>query len=63
MKNSAIKTEADGAAALSSLPSAAPLASPGRTVRPGTISSPTYVPTINPQLTARDCNPAPSLQF
>ena len=63
MNDSAIKPEAQGAAALLHLPSAAPLASPGRTVRPGTISSPTYDPTINPQMTARELQPAPSLKF
>jgi len=63
MKNSAINLEADGVAAPYRLTSTAALASPGRTVRPGKISSPTYDPTISLQMTARDCKPAPSLQF
>jgi hypothetical protein len=63
MKISANSLEAQSAAGPYRLPSTAAPASPGRTRRPGRISGPTYDPTINPQMTARDLQPAPSLQF
>lgn len=63
MKNGMHSLEAQSAAAPYRLPSTAAPASPGRSCRPGMISSPTYDPTINPQMTARDLQPAPSLQF